>query len=65
MPSESPRFWLKFFLTFRDLSPVEKNGEADPYVSVKLIPVNGATSKVIKRKTAIVQKTLNPYFDSQ
>ncbi|KAH7731441.1 C2 domain-containing protein [Aphelenchoides avenae] len=49
----------------KDLSPVDKNGEADPYVSVKLIPVNGATSKVIKRKTAIVQKSLNPYFDSQ
>lgn len=54
-----------FTCFFRDLSPVEKTGAADPYVSVKLVPINGSTSKVVKRKTAIVQKSLNPYFDNQ
>jgi hypothetical protein len=49
----------------KELISVEKNGEADPYVSVKLVPVNGNANKAKKGKTAVVKGSLNPYFDNQ
>ncbi|KAI1729382.1 c2 domain-containing protein [Ditylenchus destructor] len=51
----------------KDLNPVEKNGRADPYVSIKLMPLEGATvtGHKGKAKTNVVQNSLNPYFDSQ
>uniref|UniRef100_A0A914CZS2 C2 domain-containing protein n=1 Tax=Acrobeloides nanus TaxID=290746 RepID=A0A914CZS2_9BILA len=48
----------------RNLNPVEKEGQADPYVSVKLYPVNSKTPKV-KRKTGVVENSLSPHFDNQ
>jgi Ca2+-dependent lipid-binding protein len=49
----------------KELISVEKNGEADPYVSVKLVPVNGNANKAKKGKTAVAKGSLNPYFDNQ
>ncbi|KAK0419418.1 hypothetical protein QR680_014133 [Steinernema hermaphroditum] len=48
----------------KDLIPVERNGEADPYVSVRLIATSGSPAP-IKKRTGKAFKTLNPHFDNQ
>lgn len=51
-----------------DLVPVEKEGHADPYVTLRLLPVTpGQSATLTKRRkhTQIIQNALNPVFDEQ
>jgi hypothetical protein len=53
----------------KELIPVEKTGLADPYVSIKLVPLDSSTGvkppNKGKGKTSVVKNSLNPYFDFQ
>lgn len=46
-----------------DLRPIDKNGSADPYVSVKLTPLDGSQAAQ-KKRTGIVTNSLEPQFDN-
>nr|XP_018666856.1 calcium-dependent protein kinase C isoform X3 [Ciona intestinalis] len=47
----------------KNLAPMDPNGLSDPYVKVKLIPALKNDSKTLKRKTTIVEKSLNPHWN--
>ena len=48
----------------KDLKPISSNGDADPYVKVKLIPINSGTVKT-EKKTVVAVKSTNPCFDNE
>ncbi|KAE9556463.1 hypothetical protein FO519_000348 [Halicephalobus sp. NKZ332] len=48
----------------RDLKPIAANGGADPYVKIKLCPVNSSTPKA-ERKTAVAVGSTNPQFENE
>ncbi|KAK6025635.1 C2 domain protein [Ostertagia ostertagi] len=47
----------------RNLLPWEKEGQCNPYASVKVISVEH-NKEVAKRKTGVVKNSLNPVFDN-
>jgi hypothetical protein len=46
----------------RELKPCSKTGNADPYIKCYLLP---DASKKSKKKTSILTKTLNPWWDEE
>ncbi|VDN09032.1 unnamed protein product [Dibothriocephalus latus] len=51
------------FLEAKNLTPMDPNGLADPYVKLKITPAED-TSK-IKLKTKIIRSTLNPQWNEE
>ncbi|KAK5964928.1 Extended synaptotagmin-2 [Trichostrongylus colubriformis] len=47
----------------RDLLPWEKDGECNPYATVKVVSVEN-NKEISKRKTGVVKNSLNPSFDN-
>jgi len=63
-----------FFLSnFRGLLPISKDGHADPYITLRLIPIEGqrglasagsvSPGKGGRKQTKIVENCLNPIFN--
>lgn len=55
---------ISFFSFYRELQAMSKQGSADPYVSIKLVSIDNSLP-IQKRKTAVVQQSLEPQFDNQ
>jgi Ca2+-dependent lipid-binding protein len=47
----------------RDITPVEKNGNVEPYVKINLVPLAGGNKKA-SRKTPVIKNTTNPRYDN-
>ena len=57
-------FLIKFLVTEgKNLLPMDPNGLSDPYVKIKLIPVQRSDTSDSKRKSHIREKTLNPQWN--
>ncbi|KHN78918.1 Extended synaptotagmin-2 [Toxocara canis] len=47
----------------KGLRPLDKNGSADPYVSVKLVCIDGS-QPAQKKRTGVVERCLDPQYDN-
>lgn len=56
---------FKLFLSINEIKDIIPHDQLpDPYVKIRLIPINGSTAKV-ERKTAVSIGTTNPTFDNE